>query len=197
MSWQEDADEIVQVEPIVAKKDCKVEVTAAESATWKVKDTVPGHGGEEYRAMKLTLLITDPDVQTEHEGSRPRLTLDHQLNLDRYPYLDKKSGTVKMLGRNNLYDLEEALGFDPMFQDAAGNPIEPFVTRTGRKVAPKGEGNKRVLNPAFLSAYFTGDGAPNLEWAGKTLYADIGVERSEQYGDKNTILRFKRPPVTV
>ena len=61
----------------------------------------------------------------------------------------------------------------------------------------KGEGIKRSLNPAFTQAYFTPEGSPNLEWTGKTVYADIDVERSEQFGDKNRITRFKRAPVSV
>ena len=213
MNWQEELDDVVLTEPILAKKDCRLEITAAESATWTVKPPekggAPGHGawvdeqgarvwkGEEYQAMKLTLLITDQEVQTEHEGSRPRLTLEHQCNIAKYPYLDKKSGTVKWLGRANLHELEEAFGFEPVFQDAQGNGVAPYVTRTGRKVAPKGEGITRKLNPDFLSAYFTPAGHPNLEWGGKTVWADIGVESSEQFGDRNKVQRFKRAPVSV
>ena len=84
-----------------------------------------------------------------------------------------------------------------VFTNGDGQPVEPYITRTGRKVAPKGEGIKRSLNPAFIQAYFTADGHPNLEWAGKVVYADIGVEESEQFGDRNRIQRFKPTPVTV
>ena len=201
MGWQEEQDEVILTEPILAKRDCKVEITAVEATEWTVKETskggAPGHEGEKYPAAKMTLLITDEEIQTEHEGSRPRLTLEHQFNLQRYPYLDKKSGTVKWLGRANLYELEEAFGFDPIFTNGEGQSVEPYITRAGRKVAPKGEGIKRQLNPAFLQAYFTSEGAPNLEWAGRTVYADIGIERDEQYGDKNRIQRFKRTPISV
>lgn len=201
MPWQSDSDEVVLTEPILAKKDCKVEIVAAEATEWKVKEAskggAPGHEGEVYKAMKLTITITDENVQTEHEGSRPRLTLEHQCNVDKYPYLDKKSGTVKWLGRANLYELEEAFGFDPVFTNGEGKTVEPYIGRTGRKMAPKGEGIKRSFNPAFTSAYFTSEGSPNLEWAGKTVYADIGVEESEQYGAKNRIQRFKKAPISV
>ena len=109
--------------------------------------------------MKLTCTIADPStVRTEQETMRPRLTIEHHMNVARYPYLDKKSGEVKWLGRQGLYDLEEAFGFDPVFTNGDGQPVEPFITRTGRKVAPKGEGIKRSLNPAFTQAYFTTEG---------------------------------------
>ena len=199
--WQQEQDAVEVFEPIVAKQDCKLEVVSAESVEWTVKATAdggaPGYEGQTFGAMKLTLSITDPDIQTEHEGARPRLTLEHQMNLDRYPYLDKKSGAVKWLGRANLYELEEAFGFDPVFTNGDGQLIEPFLTRTGRKVAPKGEGIKRSLAPAFVAAYFTPEGSPNLEWVGKQVWADVGLEKSEQFGDRNRIVRFKRTPVSV
>lgn len=201
MRWQEEQDDVVMTEPILAKKDCKLEIAAVESAEWKVKELAkggaPGHEGEVYQAMKMTLTITDQNVQTEHEGSRPRLTIEHQCNVDKYPYLDKKSGTVRWLGRANLYELEEAFGFTPVFTNGSGQAVEPFITRTGRKVAPRGEGIKRTLNQDFVQAYFNADGTPNLEWGGKTVYADVGVEESEQFGDRNRIQRFKPTPVNV
>ena len=201
MAWNQESDEVIVTEPIQPKKDCKVEIAAAEAAQWTVKSAgiggAPGHEGEVYKAVKLTLTITDENVTTEHENARPRLTVEHQFNIERYPYLDKKTGQVKWLGRANLYDLEEALGFDPCFFDAGGNSVEAFITRTGRKAAPKGEGVTRKPNPAFLSAYFNSDGTPNLEWSGKTVYADIGIEVSEQFGDKNRISRFKKAPISV
>ena len=198
---REESDEGILREPILAKKDVKLEITAAESTEWTVKEAgkggAPRHEGEKYQAMKLTLSITDEDVQTEHEGSRPQLIIEHQFNVARYPYLDKKTGTVKWLGRQNLYDLEEAFGFEPVFTNGNGEPVEAYITRSGRKVAPKIEGVKRQLNKDFTAAYFTSDGNPNLEWAGKTVYADIGVEESDQFGDRNRIQRFKRAPMTV
>ena len=198
MGWQQEQDEVVSFGPIVPQKDVKLEIAVAEQAQWTVKESVPGHEGEVYPAMKLTLTIAEPSsVRTEQENVRPRLTIEHQMNLARYPYLDKKSGEVKWLGRQGLYDLEEAFGFDPVFTNGSGQAMVPFVTRTGRKVAPKGEGIKRSLNPQFTQAYFTTDGSPNLEWSGKTVWADVDVEKSEQFGDRNRITRFKRAPVSV
>ena len=201
--WRDEQDTVEVFEPIVAKQDCKLEIVSAESAEWTVKAAAdggaPGYEGQPFKAMKLTLNITDPNVQTEHEGARPRLTLEHQMNLDRYPILDKKTGGMRWMGRANLYELEEAFGFDPVFTNGEGQAVEPFITQTGRKVAPRGEGIKRSLNPAFTAAYFTPDGSPNLEFAGKTVYADIVVERDDtgRYGDKNRVQRFKRAPVSV
>ena len=199
--WQEEQDEVIVIEPILPKKDCRVEIGAAETAEWTVNATsdggAPGYEGQTFPAMKLTVTITDESIQTEHENARPRLTIEHQLNLARYPYLDKKSGTVRFLGRQHLFDLEEALGFDPVFTNGEGQSVEPYITRTGRKVAPKGEGIKRQPNPAFLSAYFHPDGSPTLEWNGKTVYTDIEIEANERYGDRNRIVRFKRAPVSV
>ena len=194
--WAEEQDEIVVREPIQPKKDCQVRIEAAEAEEWIVKEHVPGEAGKAFKAMKLTLTITDEAVQTEHENAQPRRTLDHHLNLDRYPFLDKKSGTVKWMGRQGLYGLEEALGFDPIYLKE-GQPVEAYVTRTGQKRAPKGEGITRQLNPAFVAAYFHPEGTPNLEWANKTVYADIGIEKDEQYGDKNRIVQFKAAPVLV
>ena len=202
MAWQQEQDDVIITEPIVAQKDVKLRIDVAESSEWTVKTTgeggAPGHAGETYPVIKLTCTIADPaSVRTEHENARPRLTIEHQMNLARYPYLDKKSGEVRWLGRQGLYDLEEAFGFDPVFTNGEGKAVEPYITRTGRKVAPKGEGIKRQPNPAFTAAYFTPEGFPNLEWVGKEVYADIDVELSIQYGDRNRIARFKRVPVTV
>lgn len=198
MGWQEEQDDVIVTEPILAQKDVKLEIQVAEPEIWTVKDTVPGYEGQQFPAMKLTVQIADPSsVRTEHENARPRLTIEHHLNLARYPYLDKRSGGVKFLGRQSLYDLEEAFGFDPVFTNGEGQSVDPYITRTGRKMAPKGEGIKRQPNPAFMSAYFTPEGNPNLEWGGKIVFADVEVETSEVFGDKNVIRRFKRVPVSV
>ena len=201
MGWQNDQDDQIQTEPILAKKDCEVQIDAAEKVSWKVKEAskggAPGYEGQEFDAMKLTVTITDPNVQTEHEGARPRLTIEHQFNLAKYPYWDKKNAKVAFMNRANLYDLEEAFGFDPIFTNGDGQPVEPYITKNGRKMAPKKEGVKRQPNPEFMSAFFNPDGSPNLEWAGKKVLADIEVEKSEQYGDKNVIKRFKKLVATV
>ena len=202
MTWQDESDTVQFAEPILPKKDCRVRIDFAESVDWTVKAAnkggAPGHEGEVYHAMKLTVVITDPNIQIEHEGGKPRLSLEHQINLDKYPFLSKKTGTVEWMGRNGLYELEEALGFDPVFVDGAGASVEPFLTRSGRKVAPKVEGVKRQVNLDFASSYFHPDGSVNPDnWINKIVYADIEVEKSEQYGDRNRIARFKRAPASV
>ena len=202
MAWQEEQDDVILTEAVLPQKDVQLRIDVAEPTTWTIKSVAnggaPGHEGEPYPAMKLTLAIADPSsVKTAHENARPRLTIEHQMNLARYPYTDKKTGEVKWLGRQSLYDLEEAFGFDPVFTNGEGKAVEPFITRTGRKVAHKGEGIKRSLNPAFTQAYFTTDGNPNLEWGGKIVYADLDIEESVQFGDRNRITRFKRAPVSI
>lgn len=198
MNWQDEADPVELVEPILAKKDCKLRIDFVEPIQWTVKAHVPGHAGEVYPALKVTHTIIDQDVQTEHEGSRIKAVFETQFNLQRYPYLDKKSGSVKWLGRASLYELEEAFGFDPVYLDAEGQPVEPFISRTGRKLAPKGEGITRRLNLAFTGAYFESPEQPKRDaWINKEVYADVEVEESEQYGNKNSIKRYKPAPVQV
>ena len=194
MSWQNEQDDVVAYGPVLPKKGVKLEVAAAVGATWTVKAEgeggAPGHEGEAYPAMKLTLTLKDDSVQTEGEHIRPRTTIEHQLNLGRYPYLSKKDGSVQWMGRSGLYGLEESLGFEPIFVDAAGAVVPPHITKAGRKVAPKGENIKRQVNPDFMKTYFHADGTPNLEWAGKTVHADLEIERSEKFGDRNVVSRF-------
>lgn len=196
--WMNEQDDVQFSEPILAKKDCQLRIDFAEPSEWKVKDHVVGHEGEVYKAAKLTLTITDQNVQTEHADAKPRLTIEHQFNVQRYPYLDKKTGQVKWLGRANLYELEEALGFEPVFVGADGEQVEPFISKTGRKLAPKIEGVKRQINPQFAASYFHEDGTINPDnWVDKVVYADVDVERSEKFGDKNVVKRFKLAPVAV
>ena len=114
-SFIEEVDEVQVWEPVLAKKDCKVRIDFAEPAEWTVKEHVSGHAGEVYKAAKLTVTITDKNVSTAHEGASPRLTLEHQFNVQRYPYLSKKTGEIAWLGRQAIYQLEEAFGFDPVF----------------------------------------------------------------------------------
>src|SRR3972149_4472281 len=78
-----------------------------------------------------------------------------------------KAGEVQWMGRTGLYGLETSLGFDPVYVNGSGQPVEPFIAKDGRKLAPKGEGIKRQLNPSFMSAFVTAEGHPNLAWAGK------------------------------
>ena len=190
-TFQDQEDDVIFNEPIQAKKDCKIKITFAELTEWKVKDTVTGYEGQQFPAMKLTIMVIDPDVHCEHPDARPRV-IEDQFNLEKYPYLDKKTAEVKWLGRQKVYDLEQALGFEPLFV-VNGERVEPYVTRNGNKVAPKTPGVKRKLNPEFASAYFDGNGIPKVDnWIDKELLADIEVEKSEQYGDKNVIKRYKK-----
>ena len=180
-----DEDDVQFSEPILAQKGVKIELRTAEKTVWKNKVD-----GNPYDALKLTVLITDDSVKTEHADAKPKLVIDHQFNIVAYPYMDKKTSTVKKLGRANLYQLETAFGFDPVFT-VDGKQVEPYVTKNGNKVAPKTEGVKRVLNPDFYDAYFNGDNSPKIEnWIGKKLLADIDVEINEQFGNKNTIARY-------
>lgn len=197
-SWLDQTDEQVFSEPILAKKDCQLRIDFAEPATWKVKDSVPTHAGQEFKAAKLTLTITDPNVQTEHQGWNPRRVIEHQFNVEKYPFMDKKTGTLRWLNRANLFELEEAFGFEPVFVDPNGVTLPPFITKAGRKVAPKVEGVQRKLNPDFARAYFHEDGTVNPDnWTGKTVYADVDVEKSDQFGDRNRIVRFKVAPAQI
>lgn len=184
-----ETDDVQFSEPIKAQKNVRCGITFAEKVTWKNKVD-----GQEYDALKLTLQISDDSVTTEHDDAKPKLTIEDQFNLVQYPYTDKKTGQVKKLGRQKLFQLEKAFGFDPIFQ-VEGQPVEPFVTRNGNKVAPKIAGVGQILNPDFASAYFSESRTPDLNnWVGKTLYANIGVETSEQYGSKNIVEAYVKAP---
>jgi len=187
--YTEEQDDVQFSEPILAQKGVRLGIQFAEKTVWKNK-----HDGQEYDACKLTTIISDDSVKTEHADAKPKMTIEDQFNIVQYPYLDKKSGEMKKLGKTKLYQLEAAFGFDPVFQ-VNGKQVEPFVTRNGNKVAPKLEGVKRVLNPDFFDAYFNQDGTPKVDnWVGKTVYADIEVETSEQFGSKNVIARYVKAP---
>lgn len=190
MNWLTEQDEQVFSEPILAQKGVKLKVGFAEATKWKNKVD-----SKEYEAIKLSLDIDDDTVKVEHADARPKLNIQDQFNLAQYPYMDKKTGEIKKLGRSKLYQLEEAFGFDPLFM-VNGSKVEPFITKTGAKRAPKVEGIKRCLNPAFMDAYFDGNGNPNMSnWSGKTIYANIGVETSEQFGSKNIVEAYVKAPV--
>lgn len=203
-------DEVVFSEPILAQKGVRCGISFVESNEWEVKKKekwsdaqasamseflVPDAEGKGklVKALKITVNISDDSVRTEHEDAKPRLTIEDHLNLEKYPYPDKE-GNVKWLGRQKLYQLEEAFGFEPVFK-AGGQVVEPHVTRTGKKVAPKIEGVSRVLNPDFYNAYFNADDTPKVdEWVGKEIYADISLENSEKFGDRNGITRYVKAP---
>lgn len=205
--YTEEEEDIQIIEPIMAQKRVRIGVTFAEHTEWEVKpkDKWIPEGlvnmqeliGKKYDACKLTLTISDDSVKTEHEGAGFKRTIEHQFNIVKFPYPDKNSGQVKYLGKQNLFQLEAALGFDPVFK-VSGEIVEPYITKNGNKVAPKIDGVKRSINPDFFNAYFNDDGTPNVDaWIGKELYADIGVERSDVYGDKNVISRFVKEPTAI
>ena len=193
INFLDQEDDILIYEPILAKKDCKIKISFAETAEWKVKEHVPGYAGEIYKALKLTVLITDQNVQTENDDAKARLTIEDQFNVVKYPYLSKKTGQVEWLNRAKLYQLEDAFGFDPFFA-VDGVAVAPHITKNGRKVAPKIAGAKQRVNPDFWTAYFNEDGTPKPDnWIDKEILADIGVDKNEQFGARNTILRYKKP----
>ena len=188
--WTNEQDDVQFSEPILAQKGVKLKLNFVEATKWKSKVD-----GNEYDAVKLVLDIDDKSVKTEHADARPKTTINDQFNLAQFPYADKKTGETKKLGRSKLYQLEEALGFEPIFL-VNGQKVEAFTTKTGAKRAPKIEGVKRVLNPDFMDAYFMKDGTPNISnWSGKTIYANVGVETSEQFGSKNIIEAYVKAPV--
>lgn len=187
-------DEIQFREPILAQKDVKAKVSFAEPADWNPKDAVKelGSVADSYKACKLTVVITDDTVRTEHGDALPKLIVEDQFNVVRYPYLDKKTGKLAWLNRGKLFEIERAFGFEPKYVDRAGNSVEAYITRTGNKVAPKVDGVAQVLNVDFLGAYFHPDMTVNpTNWIDKDILVDIGVESSEQFGDKNRIMRYK------
>lgn len=193
-SFSEQTDDVQFSEPILAKKDCKIKINFVEPAEWTVKEAVPGHAGEKYKALKVQVQIIDEDISTEHADAQPKRVFDDQFNIEKYPYLDKKTNTVRWLGRQKLYQLEAALGFDPVFVDSEGNQVEPHITKNGNKVAPKISGVKQKANPDFVQAYFDAEGLPIVDnWIDKEITADIELQRSEQYGNRNGISRYKKP----
>lgn len=203
--YTEEQDDITFSEPILAQKSVRCGIQFAEKTQWEIKakkDWTSEQSmmmadliGKKFDATKLTVQISDDSVKTEHSDAKPKLTIEDQFNIEGYPYPDKKTGSVKKLGKQKLYQLEAAFGFEPCFQ-VNGQPVEPFVTKSGNKVAPKIEGVKRVVNKDFFDAYFTADGDPVIDnWVGKTVYADIDVEDSAIYGAKNVIGRYVKAPV--
>lgn len=192
--FTDESEDIVFYEPIIAQKGVKMKIQFAESTTWEAK-TAGVKNGNKYEAIKLTLLIDDKSVKTESETSKPRLTIEDQFNIVNFPYEDKQTGEKKTLGRAKLYQLEEAFGFEPVFK-VGSEVVEPHITKSGKKVAPKLEGVKRVVNPDFFYAYFSTAGDPIVDsWVDKTIYADIKLERSEQFGDRNAIDRYVKAPL--
>ena len=193
-------------EPIKKKDDCAVRIDFAEHNWWTPKEEtmgmLPENEQRKYNAVKLTVTIIDENVECEHENARPKTTLDVQFNTEAYPYVNKKTGEISKMNRGMLYQLEEAMGFEPYFVDGNGNAVDAFITKTGRKVAPKVPGVARRLNEDFFNAYFSFKtdeelGIPKAmpvidNWVGKEILASIDIEHSEQYGSKNVVKRFKK-----
>ena len=195
MSIWDAEDQVDSFEPIQPKDNCELKVVSVEPDEWKVKDGVIGHEGETTKSVKMQLQIMDKDVETKSEGAKPRRNFEIIFNVAPHYYLSKDN-EVKVLGRSTLFQLEEAMGFDPIYVNGDG-PVEPFVTRTGRKRAPKGDGVKRKVNPDYVEAYFYPDGNIKPDnWVDKTLYAKVGIRESDQFGDKNVVKAFKPAPVS-
>lgn len=193
MGIADETDDIQFREPVLPRKNVKLKVNFAEPMEWVAKEAAGEYCGKSYKAVKLQLIVDDPEARCENEDALPKM-IEDVFNVEKYPYGDKNTGELKWLGRSKLYQLESAFGFDPVFVDAEGNEMEPKVTRTGAKVAPKGA--KRKLNQDFVSAYFLPDGTVTPDnWIDKTVYADVDIERSEQYGDKNKVKRYNKPPI--
>jgi len=208
MPWNEEAEPIVFWEPILPKKDCKLEILSAEGGVYTVKPFTEGgafgHEGEVAKTITLTLQITDDNAPTEHEDGRPQLTFKQTMIIEKYPFSVKEKDQAKTpteevgwMGINLLHSLAQALGFDPKFVDGSGSSVEPYVNpRNGNKSAPRGvDGISKLLNPEFKNAFFDTDGNPLLEFGGKIVYGDIKIQRDEAYPDKNQVTRFKRKPV--
>lgn len=196
MPNQVERDEVLFREPVLEQKNVKARISFAEPTEWRPKDAVRALDStlkDSYKACKLSVILTDDSLRTEHADALPKLVVDDQFNVVKYPYLDKKKGGISYMNRAKLFDLENAFGFEPVFVDGDGKEVEPFITRNGNKVAPKVPGVARVLNPSFVSSYFHEDMTVNpTNWIDKVILVDVGVETSEQFGNKNTIQRYKK-----
>ena len=193
-NYYTETDDVQFTEPILAQKGVKLVLNFAQKTQWEAK-TDGKKDGRKFDATKLTLDIDDASVKTEHADAKPRRTIEDQFNIQGFPYQDKKTGETKTLGRQKLFQLETAFGFPPVFV-VDGKQVEAFTSKTGKKLAPKIEGVKRVINPDFFDAYFDQEGNPKMEnWSGKTVYADIEVETSEQFGSKNVVSRYVVAPL--
>lgn len=193
----QERDEVQFKEPILKQKDVKARISFAEPAEWKPKDNVKALDlglQDSYKACKLTVIITDDSVKTENPDAIAKSIIEDQFNVQKYPYEDKKTGKLAWLNRGKLFDIEWAFGFDPYFVDKQNQPVEPFVTRTGNKVAPKVDGVARILNPEFVAAYFHSDMTVNpSNWIDKEILIDVDIDNSsEVFGAKNIIKRYKK-----
>lgn len=174
-------------EPILEKKDCKVRILGAETKPWKPK---VGTGVEkETNAMKLQIEITDEDARCENADAKPSKRIDDYINLEKHPYVGK-DGEVAYMGTSKVYQLEQALGFEPVFVDKSGKPVDAHITKTGKKVCPEGASQK--LNADFLEAYFDANDCPVFgAWEGKEIVAHVGMGKaSEEFSAKNEVKKY-------
>lgn len=181
-------------EAIKPKKDCRIEILNAEMGkSWRHKIEVPASGYKvpgETRVMKLTIQITDELVETENRDAKPRRKLDDMVILEPHPYVDK-NGVQQSMKLEKLFQLQQFLGFEPRFVNQFGQDVEAHVTKTGRKVCPKGA--SIAFQPAFLDAYFDANEEPRFEaWMNLEGTASIGYkkqteEETLQYGLKNEV----------
>jgi hypothetical protein len=192
-------------EPIQPKRGCKLKVHFVEAADWVPKDEVlrldPGVRRAsanpqdllehpKFRALNLQLRVIDDNVETEHTEGRPAIITD-RFPLQRYPYWSKKNQAIDWMNRFKLFQLEEAFGFEPVFLAEDGERLEARITRTGRKLAPKVAGVRRVLNPEFQGAYFDQDLRPKVDnWLDQDLTADVVLDPDEGFGERNSIARY-------
>ena len=177
-------------ENILEKKDCKIRIEGASLHDWTPKEATGVT--EKTRAMKLEITITDDNVQTENSDAKPARKIDDYINLAPHPYVNK-DGEKAMLRPNKVYQLQRAFGFDPLFVDDEGSPVEPKITKTGNKVCPAGAHEK--LNPDFLDAYFDESDEPKFgSFEGKEIIAHVGVGKgTAEFGPRNEIKAYKAP----
>ena len=189
-------EKIVPSEPIQPKKECAIQFVDVEGTVWTAKEGAGEFAGKDFGAMKVQVSIVDKDISTENPDAKPKLVFDDVFNIETYPYEDKKTGSVRWMSPNKLYQLQEAFGFETVYKDSQGNVLEPRVSKAGKKYAPKGEDVHRHLNQDFLDAYFDSNDKPVvLNWVNKTIKCNIDYKKQsqddeEQYGKKNTVSSY-------
>src|SRR3990167_8533714 len=185
--YSDEADAVISSEAVMPLKKCALQISFVERNDWTAK--TEEHKGEKFPALKVTYRITDERAKTESADANVKAVED-VLNLVKFPYTDKETGEVKWLRRGKLFEIERAFGFEPVFVNEQGQVLEPRVSKkTGGKYGPKGSSQK--LNPDFEEAYFDASGNPKVDnWSDKEVLADIDIERSEQFGDRNKVKRI-------
>lgn len=188
MGMQDVSVKATSFEPVISPLDrCELTIQDAVRHDWKWRT----EEGKTTLGIMVTLNVTDPSARCENSDAKPGQIKEY-INLEVHP---SQAEGKKATYISKAMSLMEALGFEPQFLDAEGNVSEGVVTRTGRKVAPKG-GHTRY-NPDFIEAFFQkaedGQEEPKFGvWSGLKVYAKLGIEKSEQYGDKNKVLMFLR-----